>query len=286
METEISSEHKKVAIGPDRPTILIGERINPTGRKKLAEALRADNLDLVCKEAASQIEAGADIIDVNVVVPGMDEAELLPRTIQALIEEIDAPISLDSENPKALAASLELIKGKPLVNSVNGQEKSLKDILPLAKAYGTSVVALTVDDRGIPTDADRRVAIAHRIVEAATTIGIPIEDIIVDCLATAVATDSQAGLATLTAVDRIRKELGVNQTLGASNISYGQPERAVLNRAFLSMAIAAGVTCPYVNAAKMLPSVLATDLILGRDPFSRRYLTSFRRRMHTSDAPG
>lgn len=279
METKVSSESKEVAIGTDRPTVLIGERINPTGRKKLAAALEAHDLDLVRTEAISQVASGADLLDVNVVTPGVDEVEMLPRVVKAVMEEVDVPLSLDSENPAALAAALEVYTGKPLVNSVNGQERSLKEILPLVQRYGAAVVALTVDDEGIPTDTDRRVAIARRIVQEATSIGIPLEDIIVDSLVTTVATDSNAGVVTLETVRRIHAELGVNQTMGASNISFGQPERDVLNRAFLSLAIAAGVTCPYVNVERVRPCVLATDLILGRDGFSRRYLTSYRQRM-------
>ena len=279
METKVSSESKEVAIGTDRPTVLIGERINPTGRKKLAAALEAHDLDLVRTEAISQVASGADLLDVNVVTPGVDEVEMLPRVVKAVMEEVDVPLSLDSENPAALAAALEVYTGKPLVNSVNGQERSLKEILPLVQRYGAAVVALTVDDEGIPTDTDRRVASARRIVQEATSIGIPLEDIIVDSLVTTVATDSNAGVVTLETVRRIHAELGVNQTMGASNISFGQPERDVLNRAFLSLAIAAGVTCPYVNVERVRPCVLATDLILGRDGFSRRYLTSYRQRM-------
>lgn len=284
METKVTSESREVIIGTSRPTVLIGERINPTGRKKLAASLEAGDLDLVRKEAVSQVAGGADIIDVNVVTAGVDEVRTLPRAVKAVMEEVDVPISLDSENPEALAAALKIYKGKPLINSVCGQKDSLKQILPLVKEYKAVVVALTVDDEGIPTETDRRVAIAHRIVKEATAIGIPLEDIIIDCLVMTVATDSNAGVVTLETVRRIHSELGVNQTMGASNISFGQPEREVLNRAFLSLAIASGVTCPYVNAEKVQPSVLATDLILGRDRFSRRYLTIYRQRMAAGKA--
>ena len=279
METKVSSEKKEVIIGTDKPTVLIGERINPTGRKKLAAALEAGDLDLVQKEAVSQVAGGADIIDVNVVTPGVDEVKMLPRAVAAVMEAVDVPISLDSEDPQSLEAALKIYKGKALINSVSGQENSLKAILPLVKQYNAAVVGLTVDDDGIPMETDRRVAIAHRLVKEATAVGIPLEDIIIDCLAMAVASDSNAGAVTLETVRRIQAELGVNQTMGASNISFGQPDRDVLNRAFLSLAIASGVTCPYVNAAKVKPTVLATDLILGRDRFSRRYVTGYRQRV-------
>jgi len=278
METRVSSATKEVVIGSDKPTVLIGERINPTGRKELAESLEAENLDLVRQEAVVQVADGADIIDVNVVKPGIDEVAMLPLAVEAVMGAVDVPISIDSESPEALAAALNVYEGKPLINSVNGQERSLKEILPLVKAYNAAVVGLVVDDDGIPTEVDRRVAIAHRIVDAAAAEGIPLEDIVIDCLVLTVATDSNAGLVTLETVRRIHEELGVNQTMGASNISFGQPERTVLNRAFLSLAIAAGVTCPYVNAGKVRSTVLAADLILGRDPFSRRYVTSYRQR--------
>lgn len=278
METKISSEKEEVIIGTDRPTVLIGERINPTGRKKLAAALAAGDLDLVQKEAVAQVAAGADVIDVNVVTPGVDEVEMLPLAVEAVMAAVDVPLSLDSESPEALAAALKVYKGKPLVNSVNGQRNSLKAILPLVKQHNAAVVGLTVDDEGIPTEMDPRIAIAHRIVKEAAAIGIPLEDIVIDSLVMTVATDSNAGVVTLETVRRIHTELGVNQTMGASNISFGQPDRDILNRAFLSLAIASGVTCPYVNAEEVKPSVLATDLILGRDRFSRRYVTSYRER--------
>ncbi len=278
METTVSSKSKHVVIGPDKPTVLIGERINPTGRSKMAAALAAGDLAFVQRDAVSQVAAGADILDVNVVAPGVDEVDMLPRVVKAVAEAVAVPLSLDSESPEALSAALKVYQGRPLINSVNGQAGSLEHILPLAREYNAAVVALTVDDEGIPTDADRRVAIAHRIVKKATAIGIPLEDVIVDCLVMTAASDSNAGMVTLETVRRIHAELGVNQTMGASNISFGQPERDVLNRTFLALAIAAGVTCPYVNVASVRPSVLATDLILGRDPFSRRYVTSYRER--------
>ena len=279
MDTMVSSRSREVVIGTNRPTVLIGERINPTGRKKLAASLEAGDLDLVRQEAILQVSGGADIIDVNVVTPGVDEVEMLPRAVKAVMAAVDAPISIDSENPEAIAAALKVYNGKALINSVNGQERSLKEILPLVKDFGAAVVALTVDDEGIPMETERRVAIAHKIVERATAIGIPLEDIIIDCLVMSVATDSNAGVVTLETVRRIHEELGVNQTMGASNISFGQPEREVLNRAFLSLAISSGVTCPYVSADKVRQYVLAADLILGRDRFSRRYVTSYRQRM-------
>jgi len=278
MKTRVASAVKEVVISTDGPTVLIGERINPTGKKKLAAALLAGDLDVVRREAVAQVQAGADILDVNVGLAELDEVALLPQAVQAVMEAVDVPLCLDSHNPKALAAALQVYRGKPIINSVNGQEESLREVLPLVKEYGAAVIGLTMDDAGIPKDAARRVAIAHKIVERAEALGIPREDVIIDCLALTVATDSQAALVTLEAVRRVKEELGVNQTLGASNISFGLPDRDILNSAFLALAIAAGVTCPTVDAAKVRPAILATDLLLGRDEYAMRYIRAYRQR--------
>ncbi len=278
MHTIVSSATREVVIGDDQPTVLIGERINPTGRKKLAAALEAGDMEMVCREAVAQVEAGADILDVNVGSSGVDEVGLLAQVVQAVAEAVDAPLSLDSDNPGALEAALKVYRGKPIVNSVTGQESSLAEVLPLVREHGAAVIALTIDDEGIPADPARRVAITHKIMERATGLGIPREDVIIDCLLLTVATESDAVLVTLEAVRRVREELGVNQTLGASNVSYGLPERDVLNGAFLAMAINAGVTCPTVNAARVRQAVLATDLLLGRDRYARRYIKDYRQR--------
>jgi len=276
MQTTVSSAAREVVIGDGRPTVLIGERINPTGRKKLAAALAAGDMDVVSREALAQVEAGADILDVNVGSSGVDEAGLLAQVVQAVSEAVDVPLSLDSDNPGALEAALKVYQGKPIVNSVTGQEHSLAEVLPLVKEYGAAVIALTMDDDGIPPDPARRAAIARRIVEKAEGMGIPREDVIVDCLVLTVATESDAALVTLEAIRRVKAELGVNQTLGASNISYGLPEREALNQSFLAMAITAGVTCPTVNAARVRQAVVATDLLLGRDQYARRYIRAYR----------
>jgi 5-methyltetrahydrofolate--homocysteine methyltransferase len=278
METRISSAKREVVIGDQRPTVLIGERINPSGKKRLAAALQAGDLELVRQEARAQVQAGADILDVNVGLAGLDEAALLPQAVRAVMEAVDAPLCLDSHAPKALAAALKVYRGKPIINSVNGQEAALNEVLPLVKDYSAAVIGLTMDDEGIPQTAERRVAIAHRIVERAVALGIPREDIIMDCLALSVGTDAQAACITLETVRRVKDELGVNQTLGASNISFGLPDRDVLNGSFLALAIAAGVTCPTVDVARVRAAVLATDLLLGRDEYARRYIRAFRQR--------
>jgi 5-methyltetrahydrofolate--homocysteine methyltransferase len=278
METKVSSPSKEVIIGDNQPTVLIGERINPTGKKKLAEALKAGDLEIVRKEARAQTQAGADIIDVNVGVFGIDEAALLPKAVQAVMETVDTPLCLDSSNPDALEAALKVYKGKPLVNSVTGEEHSLKRVLPLIKKYGAAVIGLVQDDNGIPKDADGRVRVAHKIVERAEAAGIPREDLVIDCLAFAVGAEPASGAAVIEAIRTIKAELGVNMTLGASNISFGLPDRELLNNAFVAMAIASGLTCLITDAAKVRAAVVAADLVLGRDKHARRYIGAYRQR--------
>jgi 5-methyltetrahydrofolate--homocysteine methyltransferase len=276
METRVSSVTNEVVIGYDRPVVLIGERINPAGKKKLAEALRAGNLEIVCTEALAQAQAGADIIDVNVSTFGVDEVTLLPRAVQAVMDTVKVPLCLDSANLEALVAALKVYKGKPLINSVTGEEHSLAKVLPLVREYGAAVISLVQDDEGIPKDSPRRVAIAHKIVERAEAIGISRDNVIIDCLAFAVGADTSSGSAAIEAISQIKTELGVNLTLGASNVSFGLPDRDLLNNAFVAMAIVAGVTCLIVDVAKVRPTVLATDLILGRDKHARRFIEVYR----------
>jgi len=278
METRITSASKEVIIGEGRPTVLIGERINPSGRKKLSEALKAGQLEIVGSEAKAQVEAGADIIDVNVGAFGIDEVDVLPRAVKMAMKAVDAPLCIDSSNSDALVAALKVYKGKPLVNSVSGEEHSLAKILPVIKEYGAAVVGLTQDDDGIPTTADRRVAIAHKIVERAGKMGIPPEGIVIDCLAFAVGADTNSGLVTMETIRRVKAELGVNMTLGASNISFGLPDRDLINYAFMSVVIAAGATALIVNVAKVRPIVLAADLVLAQDKRARRYIDAYRKR--------
>jgi 5-methyltetrahydrofolate--homocysteine methyltransferase len=278
METRVTSSTKEVIIGDDRPTVLIGERINPSGNKKLADSLRAGNLELVRERALSQVQAGADIIDVNVSTFGVDEVTLLPKAIKVLMETVDVPLCIDSDNPEALAAALKVYKGKPLINSVSGEENSRKKILPMVKEYGAAVVALAQDDEGVPKDAARRVSNAHELVSKAESFGISREDIVIDCLALAVGADTSSGLEVLKAIRRVRDELGVNQTLGASNVSFGLPDRDLLNSAFLALIIEAGVTCLITHVNKARPVALAVDLLLGRDKRARRYVEAYRQR--------
>lgn len=282
MKTTVSSATKQVVIGDNRPTVLIGERINPTGKPRLTAALLAGDLQLVSELAVSQVEAGADILDVNVGVLGVDEVALLPQAVQALMAAVPVPLCIDSDNPQALRAALGVYRGKAVVNSVNGQEERLATVLPLVKEYGAAVIGLTMDDKGIPPDVDRRVAIAALIIERAQQAGISPEDVIIDPLALTVAADGKAALVTLETARRIRERFGVNQTLGASNVSFGLPERDVVGWAFLTMCIQAGVTCPVVHPEKVRPAILATDLLLGRDDYAMRYIRSYRQRQKRS----
>jgi 5-methyltetrahydrofolate--homocysteine methyltransferase len=278
MQTRVSSLTKEVIIGDDQPMVLIGERINPAGKKKLAESLRAGDLEIVRREALAQTQAGADIIDVNVGTFGVDEVALLPRAVQAVMETVDTPICLDSANADAMEAALKVYKGKPLINSVTGEEHSLEKVLPLVKKYGAAVIGLVQDENGIPKDAEGRVKAARKIVARAEAAGIPREDVVIDCLAFAVGAEPSSGAAVIEAIRRIKAELGVNMTLGASNISFGLPDRELLNNAFVVMTATAGITCLIVDAAKVRPIILAADLVLAKDKRARRYIEAYRQR--------
>jgi 5-methyltetrahydrofolate--homocysteine methyltransferase len=276
METRINSKTKTVIIGPDQPTVIIGERINPTGKKRLAEALINKDMDRVRQLALSQVAEGAAVLDVNVGAAGVDEAEVLPMAVQAVMEAVDVPLCIDSANAQALRAALEVYEGKALINSVNGEEASLERVLPLVAEYSASIIGLAMDDNGIPATAEERVAIARKIVERAEALGIPREDVIIDCLALSVCTDGNAALTTMQAIRQVRQELGVNMTLGASNISFGLPDREAINNAFLAMTIAAGVNAPIVNPSHSRGIILISDLLLGRDDFAMNYVTYYR----------
>jgi len=283
METVLKGMGKQVVIADGKPTVILGERINPTGKKKLAAALVAGDLELVRQEALAQVEVGADILDVNVGAAGVDEEDLLPKAVKLVLETVDVPVCIDSPNGEALAAALAMHKelnpdGKPLVNSVNGEEASLARVLPLVAEYKTAVVGLCMDDDGIPETPEKRLAVAKKIVERAEEHGIGREDILIDCLALTVGADSMAGWITLESIRMVREELGVNMALGASNVSFGLPDRETINGVFLAMAIQRGLNCPIVDAAKVAHFIQAADLALGRDEYSMRYLKAYRKR--------
>ena len=285
MDTKVSTPTREIIISYDRPTVIIGERINPTGKKKLAEALKNGALSIVTKEALEQVAAGATILDCNVNAPGVDDVKLLPEAIKVIQDTVDVPICIDSPNANALEAGLKVYKGKPLVNSISGEKARLERVLPLIKHYGAAVVGLAQDDEGIPKSTERRVAVAYKIVEACAKAGVPREDIVIDVMTYAIGADPKAARDVLNALRQIRTEIGLNMTMGASNISFGMPDRQILNNAWMAMVIEAGGTALIADAAKVLPAVLSADLILGRDRFARRYLEGYRKRAAQQQAP-
>jgi 5-methyltetrahydrofolate--homocysteine methyltransferase len=276
MHTLLKGKTKEVVIGIDRPFVMIGEKINPTGRKKLAAALKEGNYDYVRLLVDNQVAWGAEVLDINVGVPGMDEVAIFPEIIELVTSVTDLPLCIDSGNPAVLAAGLAVAPGKPLVNSVSGEEKRLESVLPIVKDRGAAVIGLTMDDNGIPKTPEGRVVVAGKIIERAARIGIPIEDIVIDPLVLTIGADSKAALVTLQTVELLRKNFGVNINLGASNVSFGLPDRPTVNQAFLTLAIGMGATCSITDPAKLGATVKAADVLLGRDDNSMRYLKYFR----------
>lgn len=276
MTTTVRSETTEVTIDRDGPVTMIGERINPTGRKAFAAALLEDNLEPIREMARAQTAAGADILDVNVGVPGLDEPRVMREAVRIVSTEVDLPLCIDTANPASLAAALEVAPGKVLVNSVNGEEESLATVLPMVRDSGAAVIGLTMDENGIPTDADTRAEIAGRIIERAAAVGIGVEDVVIDPLVLTIGADPTAAQVTLEAIEMITERYGVNVSLGASNVSFGMPDRHTLNQAFLSLAINAGATCVMTNVARLGLTIRATELLLGRDSFARRYVGMFR----------
>ena len=276
METIIKSTSKEVTISIDKPFVVIGEKINPTGRKRLAAALKEGDFEYVKQIALQQVAAGANILDINVGVPGVDEVDLLPKVAKIISETVDVPLCLDSANRDALAAALAVLPGRPLVNSVNGEEASLIAVLPVIKEFGVPVIGLVMHDDGIPNDADTRVAVAGKILERAAKFGIPAENIVIDPLVLTVGADSNAGAVTLETIKRVYKEFGVNINLGASNVSFGLPDRHTINQAFLALAMGAGATCAITDPMKLTSIIRASDLLLGRDYYGSRYIGYWR----------
>lgn len=276
MHTVLRSTGKEVTIGIDRPFVMIGEKINPTGSKKLAAALQEGNLEAVRQLALRQVAWGADVLDINVGVPGLDEVAMIARVVEVVVQAVDVPLCIDSGNADILAAGLKAAPGKPLVNSVNAEEKQLSAILPVVKERGAAVIGLTIDDQGIPKTPEERVAAADKIIQRAVQMGIPIEDVIIDPLVMTVGSDSKAALVTIQTIELLQKEFGVNVNLGASNVSFGLPDRLTVNHTFLAMGIQAGATCSITDPIKLGSTIRASDLLLGRDGFAMRYIKYFR----------
>jgi 5-methyltetrahydrofolate--homocysteine methyltransferase len=222
------------------------------------------------------VSAGADILDVNVGITGVDEVDLLRQVVQVVAETVDVPLCIDSNNIKAIDAALSTYQGKALINSVSGKERSLKEVLPVVKQHGAAVIALLMDERGIPNDPERRVEVASKILEEAERIGMSSQDVLVDCLSTAVGADSMAGVLTVQTIQKVKADLRVNTTMGASNISFGLPSRDLLGSTFLAIAIGAGLDCAIVNVVQGRPVALAADLVLGRDDYAMRYIRLYR----------
>jgi 5-methyltetrahydrofolate--homocysteine methyltransferase len=275
MKTMLRGKNREIVIDTNGPVIIIGECINPTRRKKLVSTLKDKNFGYVLELAESQIKAGADVLDINVGFPGVDDANLLPEVVLAIRDKFDIPLCLDSPNPKAIEAALKVAGGKCLINSVNGEEKSMNALLHIAKEYGAAIIGLTMDDYGITHDPGKRLAIAEKILERAVKAGILQEDVIIDPLAMAVSADPLACLVTLETIRLVHQKLGLNITQGSSNISFGLPNREVLNSAYMSLAILNGLTCPIANPEKITSTVRATDLILGRDDYAVRFVENF-----------
>jgi 5-methyltetrahydrofolate--homocysteine methyltransferase len=271
MQTILRSKSQEVVIDTDGPVLIIGESINPTRRKKLVETLSNHEFDFAIQLGKSQIDAGADILDVNVGFPGVDDAVLLPETVKAIQEALDVPLCIDSPNPKAIEAALKVIDGRCLINSVNGEEKSLAAILPLAKEYDAAVIGLVMDDDGITHDPEKRFKIAEKILERAVKQGIKEEDVVIDPLAMAVSAEPNACLVTLETIKLVHDRLGLNITQGASNISFGLPNRDSLNMAHMVLSIWSGLTCPIANPNKITTMVRAADLIRAKDDYAMRF---------------
>ncbi len=276
MHTVLRGKSKEVVIGSDKPFVIIGEKINPTGNKKLAAALQSGDLDAAQQLAERQVAWGADVLDVNVGVPGLDEVDMIQKIVRLVSDVVDVPLCIDSGKGDILSSGLRAAPGKPLVNSVNAEEKQLSTILPIVKERGAAVIGLTIDDNGIPKTPEERVAAADKIIRRCSQVGIPIEDVIIDPLVMTVGTDSKAALITLQTIELLRKDFGVNINLGASNVSFGLPDRLVVNTAFLSMAMEAGATCSITDPIRLGSTIRAADLLLGKDDFAVRYLKYFR----------
>ena len=277
-ETVISSATREVVIGPDRSFVIIGERINPTGRKLLAEEMRNGDFSRVERDVLAQVGAGAHMLDVNAGIPLADEPAILARTVQLVQSLTDLPLSIDSSIVEALEAGLAVYQGKALVNSVTGEDERLERVLPLVRKYGAAVVAISNDETGISEDPDVRFMVARRIVERALDHGIPREDVVVDPLLMPVGAMPHAGRQVFRILGRLRDELKVNSTCGASNVSFGLPNREGINAAYLAMAIASGLTSAITNpiAEGVRHAVMASDVLMGNDRDAARWIRAFR----------
>ena len=277
-KTLVSSDKKEITIGFEHPFCIIGERINPTGRKLLAAEMAAGDYSRVISDALAQVEAGATMLDVNAGIPMADEPAILAESIRLIQDVVDVPLSIDSSIVEALESGLAAYKGKALVNSVTGEEERLEVVLPLIKKYDAAVVAISNDETGISEDPNVRYEVAKTIVERAEDHGIARENVIVDPLIMPVGAINLAGRSALALVRRLREELKVNTTCGASNISFGLPNRHTMNAAFLSMAVGAGMTSAIMNPLHVeeMGAIMGADVMMGTDPECRRWIKRYR----------
>ena len=275
LRTGVCSPSRSVFFGED--TLIIGERLNPTGKKTLQAALRAKDMDHVLKEAIRQQEQGAHILDVNMGLPDIDEPEMLKKAVIEIQSVVDLPLQLDSSDPNALEKAARVYNGKPLINSVNGKKESLEKILPIVKKYGAAVLGLTLDDEGIPSSAEGRLRIARNIMEEAQKIGIPKEDVLIDCLVMTVSAQQEQAAETLRAVRMVREELGLKTVLGVSNVSFGLPSRPIINRTMLTMALMQGLDAPIMNPGDegMREAIAAFRVLMGKDPQASGFIAEY-----------
>jgi len=286
--TVISSATREVRIGFDEPFVIIGERINPTGRKILAEEMKAGDFSRVEADALAQVAAGAHMLDVNAGIPLADEPAILAKAIQLVQSISDVPISIDSSIVEALEAGLSVYQGKPLVNSVTGEDEVLERVLPLVAKYGAAVVAISNDETGISEDPDERFKVARKIVERAADHGIHHSDVVVDPLVMPIGAINNAGLQVMHILRRLREELKVNTTCGASNVSFGLPNRNGINASFLNMAIAAGMTSAITSPlhAEVMQAVRGADVMMGHDPDCANWIRAYREVAADGEAGG
>ena len=284
MHTHLRSASKEVIIGHDQPFVIIGERINPTGRKKFQEQLRADDLSQVQIDVEQQVAGGADVLDVNMGVPLTDEPQLLSKAIKMVQSLTDLPICIDSSVIEALDAGLSAYEGKALVNSTTGEDDRMDAILPLVKRHNAAILALANDETGIPATAKERIAVVEKIIKAVEKHGIPMEDLLIYPLAMTVGADPDAVNVTLETVHLIKEKFDLNMSMGASNVSFGLPNRHAVNAAFLPMAMAAGLTSAIMDSRtpEVVASVRAADLLLGNDQWGANWITRFRQQANNA----
>ena len=279
METVVTGNGTEVRFGQGLPTVIIAERINPTGRKSLAAELQEGKLDIVREDARKQTEAGGHIIDINVGAVGVNEVDMLPRAVEAVMEQTNQPICLDSANPEALKAALKVYPYKVLINSINGEEKSMNNLLPVVAESGSAVICLMMDENGIPDTVEKRLAIAEKILARTEKMGIKKEDLVFDALVMTNSTNSQSASITMETQRRVVAEYGVATTGGYSNVSYGMPNRELINIQFISMGIMNGLTAPIADPLTpgLLQAMKAADFLAGRDPYGMNYLSFYRK---------